>query len=61
MLPNSVSRCLASSGAALIAVLLCATPVISAEVLIKNITDVEGDRKNHLHGLGLVTGLADGA
>ncbi len=57
MLPNSVSRCLASSGAALISVLLCATPVISAEVLIKNITDVEGDRKNHLQGLGLVTGL----
>jgi len=45
-------------GITLMAVLLDhVTPLISAEVLIKNITDIQGDRKNYLTGIGLVTGL----
>jgi flagellar P-ring protein precursor FlgI len=41
-----------------LAVWLLAAPIATAEVRIKDITDVEGARNNQLFGFGLVTGLA---
>ena len=46
------------AGTVWIALILLLTPSFSKAVRIKDITDIEGVRKNHLVGYGLVIGLA---